>query len=376
MQAILEKNQLLKALNHVQNVVEKRNTIPILANILIVAEGVGLKLISTDLDIEVIEEIEAKIEEGGSLTAPAHLLYDIIRKLPDSSKILISKQEDQDHLTISSGKSNFKLQTLPRSDFPEISNDQYTHTFTIVSGELNRLIEKTRFAISNEETRYYLNGIYLHESEAIDKSSPLPTLRTVSTDGHRLAQAELPLPEGSGGMPGVIIPRKAISEILKLTQELDGDIEVRVSESKLKFIFNNIEITTKVIDGTFPDYNRVIPFKNEKPMIVDTDLLSNAVDRVATLSSERGRAVKLSLSKNNLTLSVTSPEAGTAIEEISVSFNDEDFEIGFNSKYLLDISSQLSGKSVKFLFSEPSSPCLILDPDDEATLYVLMPMRV
>lgn len=151
MQAILEKNQLLKALNHVQNVVEKRNTIPILANILIVAEGVGLKLISTDLDIEVIEEIDAKIEEGGSLTAPAHLLYDIIRKLSDSSKILISKQEDQDHLTISSGKSNFKLQTLPRSDFPEISNDQYTHTFTIVSGELNRLIEKTRFAISNEK---------------------------------------------------------------------------------------------------------------------------------------------------------------------------------------------------------------------------------
>jgi DNA polymerase-3 subunit beta len=198
----------------------------------------------------------------------------------------------------------------------------------------------------------------------------------VSTDGHRLAQAELPLPEGSGGMPGVIIPRKAISEILKLTQELDGDIEVRVSESKLKFIFNNVEITTKVIDGTFPDYNRVIPFKNEKPMIVDTDLLTNAVDRVATLSSERGRAVKLSLSKNNLTLSVTSPEAGTAIEEITVSFNDEDFEIGFNSKYLLDITSQLSGKSVKFLFSEPSSPCLILDPDDEATLYVLMPMRV
>ena len=144
----------------------------------------------------------------------------------------------------------------------------------------------------------------------------------------------------------------------------------------MKFIFNNIEITTKVIDGTFPDYNRVIPFKNEKPMVVDTDLLTNAVDRVATLSSERGRAVKLSLSKNNLTLSVTSPEAGTAIEEISVSFSDEDFEIGFNSKYLLDITSQLSGKSVKFLFSEPSSPCLILDPDDEATLYVLMPMRV
>ena len=376
MEAILEKNQLLKALNHVQNVVEKRNTIPILANILIVAEGVGLKLISTDLDIEVIEEIEAKIEEGGSLTAPAHLLYDIIRKLPDSSKILMSKQEDKDHLTISSGKSNFKLQTLPRSDFPEISNDQYSHTFTIVSGELNRLIEKTRFAISNEETRYYLNGIYLHESKAINSSSQLPTLRTVSTDGHRLAQAELPLPDGSGGMPGVIIPRKAISEILKLTQELDGDIEVRIFKIKLKFIFNNVEITTKVIDGTFPDYNRVIPFKNDKPMVVDTNILTNAVDRVATLSSERGRAVKLSLSNNNLTLSVTSPEAGTAIEEISVDFTDEDFEIGFNSKYLLDITSQLSGKSVKFLFSEPNSPCLILDPDDEATLYVLMPMRV
>lgn len=376
MEAIIEKNELLKALNHVQNVVEKRNTIPILANILIVAEGVGLKLISTDLDIEVIEEITAKIEVGGSLTAPAHLLYDIIRKLPDGSEILISKNDDQEHLTVSSGKSNFKLQTLPRSDFPEISNDQYTHVFTIVSGELNRLIEKTRFAISNEETRYYLNGIYLHESPADSSNGKMPTLRTVSTDGHRLAQAELPLPEGAKGIPGVIIPRKAISEILKLTHELDGDIEVRISENKLKFIFNNIEITTKVIDGTFPDYNRVIPFQNDKKMSVDAELLTDAVDRVATLSSERGRAVKLSLNNNNLILSVTSPEAGTAIEEISVDFKGEGFEIGFNSKYLLDITSQLSGQSVKFLFSEPNSPCLILDPDDEATLYVLMPMRV
>ena len=375
MEAILQKNQFLKALTHVQNVVERRNTIPILANILIVAEGVGLKLIATDLDIELIEEIEAKIEKGGSLTAPAHLVYDIIRKLPDSSEITLSKDDSQDHLTIRSGKSNFKLQTLPRSDFPEISDNEFSHSFTIVSGELNRLIEKTRFAISNEETRYYLNGIYFHESKPVD-ADKIPTLRTVSTDGHRLAQAELTLPDGALGMPGIIIPRKTISEIQKLTLENDGDVEVKISENKLKFVFNNIEVTSKVIDGTFPDYQRVIPFQNDKAMSVKTSVLTDAVDRVATLSSERGRAVKLSLKDNNLILSVTSPEAGTAIEEISVDFKGEDFEIGFNSKYLLDILSQLSGDTVKLLFSEPNSPCLVLDPNDEATLYVLMPMRV
>tara|TARA_B100001027_G_scaffold216820_1_gene194518 strand:+ start:1509 stop:2636 length:1128 start_codon:yes stop_codon:yes gene_type:complete len=375
MEAILQKNQFLKALTHVQNVVERRNTIPILANILIIAEGVGLKLIATDLDIELIEEIDAKIEKGGSLTAPAHLVYDIIRKLPDSSEITLSKDDSQDHLTIRSGKSNFKLQTLPRADFPEISDNEFSHAFTIVSGELYRLIEKTRFAISNEETRYYLNGIYFHESKPTDEDK-LSTLRTVSTDGHRLAQAELTLPEGALGMPGIIIPRKTIAEIQKLTLENDGDVEVKISENKLKFVFNSIEVTSKVIDGTFPDYQRVIPFQNNKIMSVKTSTLTNAVDRVATLSSERGRAVKLSLKDNSLTLSVTSPEAGTAIEEISVDFKGDDFEIGFNSKYLLDILSQLSGDSVKLLFSEPNSPCLVLDPSDEATLYVLMPMRV
>ena len=375
MEAILQKNEFLKALTHVQNVVERRNTIPILANILIIAEGVGLKLIATDLDIELIEEIDAKIEKGGSLTAPAHLVYDIIRKLPDSSEITLSKEDNQDHLTIRSGKSNFKLQTLPRSDFPEISDNEFSHSFTIVSGELYRLIEKTRFAISNEETRYYLNGIYFHESKPTD-GDKLSTLRTVSTDGHRLAQAELTLPEGASGMPGIIIPRKTIAEIQKLTLENDGDVEVKISENKLKFVFNSIEVTSKVIDGTFPDYQRVIPFQNDKTMSVKTGVLTNAVDRVATLSSERGRAVKLSLKDNSLTLSVTSPEAGTAIEEISVDFMGDDFEIGFNSKYLLDILSQLSGDSVKLLFSEPNSPCLVLDPNDEATLYVLMPMRV
>ena len=375
MEAILQKNEFLKALTHVQNVVERRNTIPILANILIIAEGVGLKLIATDLDIELIEEIDAKIEKGGSLTAPAHLVYDIIRKLPDSSEITLSKEDNQDHLTIRSGKSNFKLQTLPRSDFPEISDNEFSHSFTIVSGELYRLIEKTRFAISNEETRYYLNGIYFHESKPTD-GDKLSTLRTVSTDGHRLAQAELTLPEGASGMPGIIIPRKTIAEIQKLTLENDGDVEVKISENKLKFVFNSIEVTSKVIDGTFPDYQRVIPFQNDKTMSVKTGVLTNAVDRVATLSSERGRAVKLSLKDNSLTLSVTSPEAGTAIEEISVDFMGDDFEIGFNSKYLLDILSQLSGDSAKLLFSEPNSPCLVLDPSDEATLYVLMPMRV
>ena len=220
MEVTIDRNNFLKALNHVQNVVEKRNTIPILSNILIIVEGIGLKLISTDLDIEVIEEIEAEIISGGNLTAPAHLLFDIVRKLPDGAQLLLNKNDEEEYLTLKSGKSNFKLQTLPRKDFPELTSDDHTHKFIMVGNELKRLIDRTRFAISSEETRYYLNGIYFHEAKANNEEDSISMMRAVSTDGHRLAQAELPLPEGAKGMPDVIIPRKSIAEIKKLTDEV------------------------------------------------------------------------------------------------------------------------------------------------------------
>ena len=376
MEVTIDRNNFLKALNHVQNVVEKRNTIPILSNILIIVEGIGLKLISTDLDIEVIEEIEAEIISGGNLTAPAHLLFDIVRKLPDGAQLLLNKNDDEEYLTLKSGKSNFKLQTLPRKDFPELTSDDHTHKFIMVGNELKRLIDRTRFAISSEETRYYLNGIYFHEAKANNEEDSISMMRAVSTDGHRLAQAELPLPEGARGMPDVIIPRKSIAEIKKLTDEVEGDIEIFLSPTKIRFNFNNIQLTSKLIDGKFPDYKRVIPFQNDKVMIVETKFFADAVDRVSTISSDRGRAIKLSIGENLLTLSVTSPDSGTAIEEIPVIYNSEPIEIGFNSKYLLDITSQLISDTTKFSFSESGAPSLIRDPADEATLYVLMPMRV
>mgnify|MGYP006125731749 FL=1 len=201
-------------------------------------------------------------------------------------------------------------------------------------------------------------------------------MRAVSTDGHRLAQAELPLPEGAKGMPDVIIPRKSIAEIKKLTDEEEGDVEILLSPTKIRFVFNNIQLTSKLIDGKFPDYKRVIPFQNDKIMTVETKVFADAVDRVSTISSDRGRAIKLSIEENLLTLSVTSPDSGTAIEEIPVVYNNDPIEIGFNSKYLLDITSQLISDTTKFFFSESGAPSLIRDPADEATLYVLMPMRV
>ncbi|MBX6425939.1 MAG: DNA polymerase III subunit beta [Variibacter sp.] len=372
MKVTVERMELLKSLGHVHRVVERRNTIPILANVLMRAASSRLSLKATDLDLEVIEPIPADVAAGGATTVPAHMFYEIVRKLPDGAQVTLESLADRTSLAIRAGRSRFTLQTLPESDFPDLAAGEMTHRFTIEGGDLRRMIEKTQFAISTEETRYYLNGIYLHTPPGADA----PTLRAVATDGHRLAQYDIAAPDGAAGMPGVIVPRKTVGELQRLIENGETAVDVELSQSKVRFSIGDVVLTSKLIDGTFPDYARVIPLSNDKVLKVDKKDFEAAVDRVSTVSSERGRAVKLSLSGNRLLLSVTNPDSGSATEELEVEYEGDPLDIGFNSRYLLDIAAQIDGETAVLKFADPGSPTLIQDGAGGGALYVLMPMRV
>jgi DNA polymerase-3 subunit beta len=372
MRVILERSNLLKSLNHVHRVVERRNTIPILSNVLLIADGASLEMKATDLDLEVTEATPARIEQGGATTVPAHLLYDIVRKLADGAEVMLKTDEDGNAMTVASGRSSFRLQCLPQSDFPELSAGSFSHIFRLDSAALKALIEKTQFAISTEETRYYLNGIFLHTHEEGGRLK----LRSVATDGHRLARAEIEAPAGSEGMPGIIIPRKTVSELQKLVDDPDVAVTTELSETKIRFTIGSVILTSKLIDGTFPDYQRVIPTGNDKQLVIDRQSFAAAVDRVSTISSERGRAVKMSITDGQVTLAVNNPDSGSATEELPADYSAEPLEIGFNARYLLDVAAQLTGSEAKFMLADAGSPTLIHDTADENTLYVLMPMRV
>lgn len=371
MKVTIERNSLLKTLGHVQSVVERRNTIPILSNIMVEAEGDAVAMTATDLDIAIIEKTAAVVVQPGSTTVPAHTLFDIVRKLPDGSEVELSLEEN-DRLVVKAGRSRFTLACLDKEDFPVMSEGDLPHRFEVASEELKRLIDKARFAISTEETRYYLNGIYLHVANSEDGS----VLRAVATDGHRLAQVDQDVPEGAVGMPGIIVPRKTVGEVRKLIDEVDGAVSVSLSDTKIRFSFAGAVITSKLIDGTFPDYSRVIPEGNDKMLEMDCRVFAESVDRVSTISSDKTRSVKLSLGDDTLTLSVNSPDSGTATEELAASYSADHFEIGFNSRYLLDILSQVEGETVQVLLADPSAPTVVKDVLDDAALYVLMPMRV
>jgi DNA polymerase-3 subunit beta len=372
MKVTVERAELLKSLGHVHRVVERRNTIPILANVLIKAERSKLSLKATDLDLEVIDAIAAEVSPGGSTTVPAHMFYEIVRKLPDGSQVVLEGSGDRAVLSIRAGRSRFTLQTLPESDFPDLAAGEMGHSSKLSAGDFKRLIDKTQFAISTEETRYYLNGIYLHTAGG----AKAQTLRAVATDGHRLAQVELSLPDGAAGMPGVIVPRKTVGEVQRLIENSDAEIAIELSQGKIRFTIGDVILTSKLIDGTFPDYARVIPVNNDKTLEVDKKDFEAAVDRVSTVSSERGRAVKLSLSGSRLVLSVTNPDSGSATEELEVEYAADPLDIGFNSRYLLDIAAQIEGETAVLKLADPGSPTLIQDKDAKGALYVLMPMRV
>jgi DNA polymerase III subunit beta len=373
MRLVIERGELLRALSHVTSVVERRTTIPILSNVMLAASGRSLRFKATDLEREVIEIVAADVTEPGALTVPAHMLHDIVRKLPDGAQVELIRDAEKERLTLRAGQSRFALQTLSAEDFPDLAAGEMAQEFELSSADLKRLIEKTRFAISTEETRYYLNGIYLHTAERGDKQA---TLRAVATDGHRLAQFELPLPEGAAGMAGVIIPRKTVHELHRLIEDGSSVVKVGVSPAKVRFEIGSVTLTSKLIDGSFPDYGRVIPQANDKEMKVSNAIFMGAVDRVSTIASERGRAVKLSIGSDKLTLSVNNPEGGSATEEIGVGYVSSPLEIGFNARYLLDIAGQLEGEEARFMLADPGSPTMVRDSSDDSALYVLMPMRV
>jgi DNA polymerase-3 subunit beta len=367
MKATIERAVLLKSLGHVQSVVERRNTIPILSNVLIEASDDGsIRLMATDLDLQVDESVPANVGQAGATTVSAHTFFDIVRKLPEGSQVELSAADGK--MQVIAGRSRFNLSTLPRDDFPVIAEGELPTRFELPAATLRQVIEKTRFAISSEETRYYLMGIFLH---VVDEQ-----LRAAATDGHRLARVTVPRPDGADGMPDVIVPRKAVAELFKLLEELEGTVEISLSPTKIRFGLGSAILTSKLIDGTFPDYNRVIPTGNDKLLKIDPKSFSAGVDRVSTIASEKTRAVKMSVDKDKITLSVTSPENGVATEEIPADYGSDGLEIGFNAKYLLDILGEIDGDTVEVHLADAAAPTLLRESDKSNALYVLMPMRV
>ena len=372
MKLTIERAALLKALGHVQSVVERRNTIPILSNVLLSASQGQVAFSATDLDMEITDASAAQVEATGQITAPAHTLYEIVRKLPEGADVSLNYTGDDPRLQVQAGRSRFNLPVLPAGDFPVMSSEGLSDPIAIDTADLIRLIDKTRFAISTEETRYYLNGLYLHV--VVEDGST--KLRAVATDSRRLALAEMAAPEGYAGAPGVIIPRKTINEVRRLLDDAGETVTMAVSTQKVRFGFGHAAMTSKVIDGSFPPYERVIPRENKRVMMLDNSLFGAAVDRVATISNEQSRAVKLSVETGRITLTVRNMDAGQAVEELEVDYEGEPFEIGFNARYLLDVTDQIQGDTAEFRFADPASPTLVLDPSDAGVQYVLMPLRV
>ncbi len=369
-----DRATLMKSLAHVQNVVEKRNTIPILANVLLAVRDGKLTIAATDLEIALVEEVPAQTTRNGAITVPAATLYEIVRRQPENAEIELDHPGGDAQLALRAGRYSTSLVALGVDEFPKLDAGKLSHSFNLSALDLRGLIDRTKFAISTEETRYYLNGIFLHAAE----SDGAPVLRAVATDGHRLARVEEALPAGAAGIPGVIIPRKTVNELRKLLDEVSGDIEIALSETRIQFTIGSMRLTSKLIDGTFPDYDRVIPRNNDKVLRVNQKDFSAAVARVSAISSERHRPVKLSLARDLLVISAASPEQGTASEELDadrIKYDAGPLEIGFQARYLNDVTEQIEG-DVEFVFADGAAPTLVRDPSDLRAVYVLMPMRV
>ena len=372
MKFVIERANLLKTLSHVQSIVEKRNTIPVLSNVKIEALADGISFKATDMDTEITEVVDAKVEEQGATTAPAHMLYDIVRKLSDGSEVELTFPDEKGQLTIASGKSKFSLSCIGVEDFPVISGDALPINFNMAVEELKGVIDRTKFAVSTEETRYYLNGVYMHAKA----NGATNVLRIVATDGHRLACVESPLPQGAENLAGVIVPRKTITEIRKLLDDTSVDtVTISMSDNKVRFTLNDVTLTSKLIDGTYPDYERVIPTGNDKSLELSVKDLASAVDRVSVVA-ERTRAIKMITGQNHVIITTSSPELGSAQEEIEAVYDSDTLEIGYNFRYLLDILAEITGEKVRISFADASSPSVIHDTSDSSAIFVLMPMRV
>lgn len=370
MKITIERAALLRVLNHTRSVVESRNTIPILSNVLLRADGESLHVTASDMDIEIVESCPAVVAVPGAVTVPAGTLYDIIRKLSNDAQISMELNADKGQVTLKAGRSKFILGALSADDFPMMGKVEAMTAFDMPADDLKALLDRAKFAMSNEQTRFMLNGIYFHAKPAEC------ILRAVATDGHRLARVEVPLPEGAANMPGIILHRKAVGELRKLLDEAGGDVRVAVSSHKIRVEVSGIVITSKLIDGTFPDYERVIPTGNERRLLVDAKSFAKAVDRVATVSTEKSRAVKLTLAESVLKLSATGSDGGAGDDELDADYGSAAMEVGFNSKYLLETLNQIGGSTVRFDFADTMSPAIVTDPDAPEFLAVVMPLRI
>ncbi len=371
----LNSTDLLKCLNHIHGIIEVRHTLPILSNIIIKAEENLVNLSSTNLDIYCTESINADVNTNGETSVPAATLYEIVKRLPSGSEVHFSYKDQESLLLLNCGRSKFKLSTIKTDDFPVINDNDLNINFVLTAQELSRMIDKTKFAISNEEARYYLNGIFFHKAE----KNNIHFLRAVATDGHRLAQYDIPLPQGADDIKGIIIPKKTIFELRKSIDDAEGDITISLNENKVKVSFGKFKIISKVIDGTFPDYTKVVPLNNNKKFLTKTEDLKKVIDRVSAVAINeevKSKAIKLSLTQNKLKLSVESQTKGFADEELDVNYSYDDVEIGFNSRYLIDICNEIDGDEISLSMLDSISPAIIVDKSDENSFFVLMPMRI
>ena len=371
MQFIVKRDNLLRSLNFVQGIVEKKNTLPILSNVLLELKNNILSIVATDLDIIFYDEIhDVKVLKEGSTTTSAAILYDILRKISSNADLNFDLKSEN-KLSLKSDNSDFNLLCLPTDNFPSFSDEFEGSEILLNNNKFLKLLNKTKISISNDDTRHYLNGIFLHITEGHGRSF----LTGVATDSHRLSSSSIEI-ESTDGFSALILPRKTVFQLCSLLAESKEKLSMKTSENKIKFTLGKTKLISKVIDGKFPDYKKVVPEKNEKSLIVPSKDFINSIERVASVSLDRKEGLKLNINKENVQLSVNSANSGEGNEVIKANFNSENLNISFNSKYLIDIASEIEDKNLKMNFKDSVSPVLIEDVSDKNSYYVIMPMKI
>ena len=371
MQFIVKRDVLLKSLNFVQGIVEKKNTLPILSNVLIQLKDNKLSIVATDLDIVFYDEInEVKILKDGSTTTSAAILYDILRKISSNSDLNF-ELKNENKLSLKADNSDFNLLCLPTDNFPTFADEFEGPELSLNNNKFLKLLSKTRIAISNDDTRHYLNGIFLHLTEAHGRNF----LTGVATDSHRLSSSSVEI-ENTNNFSPLILPRKTVFQLCTLLAESSEKLSMQNSENKIKFSLGKIKLISKVIDGKFPDYKKVVPSNNEKSLVVPSKDFINSIERVTSVSLDRKEGVKLAINKENIQLSVNSANSGDGNEIIKANFSSDNMNISFNSKYLIDIASEIEDKNLKMSLKDSVSPVLIEDNSDKNSYYVIMPMKI
>ena len=371
MQFEIKRDILLKSLNFVQGVIEKKNTLPILSNVLLELKNNTLSIVATDLDLIFYEKIEEiKIINEGSTTTSAAVLYDILRKISSNSNLKF-ELKNENKLSLKSENSDFNLLCLPTDNFPSFSDNFDGQEIELDNSKFLKLLNKTRISISNDDTRHYLNGIFLHLTEANGRNF----LTGVATDSHRLSSSSLEI-TNLENFSSIILPRKTVFQLCTLLSEIPEKLKMQINENKIKFSFGKVKLISKVIDGKFPDYKKVVPLDNKKVLEVSSKEFVDSIERVTSVSLDRKEGVKLNISKNDVQLSVNSANSGEGNEKINAKFNSENINISFNSKYLLDIASEIEDKNIRMNFKDSISPVLIEDVSDRNSYYVIMPMKI